>query len=262
MKNLFKVFSIITLVVAIGFSMAACDDGPNGPPGNYPTGGVPAAPTGLRATAASSTRIDLSWNAVSGAYGYKVYVSFYSSSGFQLEDTTYSTSYTINDATPGTIYYFRVTAYNANGESAMSSVASATTPAGTPTTPTTPTMPTNSLDGVWESLTDFRITVSGSTGYLNAHPTMGVFGGLVWKEAIDKGYIKLGDPVWRNLKSNGDNTWSGQILYLVLRSGYAELTGATEWLDTTFTLRADGKTLDVKAPTYLNEGTYGTFGRK
>jgi len=51
----------IALVAVIGFSFTACDD---------PQPVVPAAPTGLTATASSSSRIDISWNSVSGASGY------------------------------------------------------------------------------------------------------------------------------------------------------------------------------------------------
>jgi len=126
MKNTLKLFGIIAITAVIVFSMAACIINVPDDPGNL-IGGVPDAPTGLTATATSSTDIVISWNAVSGALGYNVYISLSASSGFQLMKTTTDTYTSGYNASPGTTYYITVTAYNGKGEGPRSNIVSATT---------------------------------------------------------------------------------------------------------------------------------------
>ncbi|MDR3334183.1 MAG: InlB B-repeat-containing protein [Treponema sp.] len=104
---------------------------------------VPSAPTGVTATGQSQITIRISWNAVSGATSYHVYRAS-SSSGSYTEITgftgTTSTSYddiTANTATAttGKTWYYKVTAENSAGESALSSAAYATTPVAAPNEP-------------------------------------------------------------------------------------------------------------------------------
>jgi hypothetical protein len=124
MKKAVKLFGIIAIVALIGLSIAGCDDGSSS------AGTVLPAPTGLRATTYSSSRVDLYWNPVSGAAGYNVYYSrTSSSSGFSLLGTVYSNA---NNAHTGassyTLYYYKVAAYTADGrEGRMSSVVNART---------------------------------------------------------------------------------------------------------------------------------------
>ena len=133
----------------------------------------PAAPSGLTATATSSSQINLSWTDNSS-----------NESGFRVESSTDNvnftqfislsanvTSTTASSLTANTTYYFRVRAYNASGNSAYSAVASATT------LPTPPAAPSNlvgyavnssRIDLTWTdnssnetSFTIARSTVSG-----------------------------------------------------------------------------------------------------
>src|SRR5207248_6346726 len=98
----------------------------------------PSVPTGLRATAVSSSQINLSWTASSdnvGVSGYRVFRN-----GAQIA-TTSATSFTNQGLSPSTTYSYAVAAFDAAGNlSAQSSPANATTPAPPDTTP--PSVPT------------------------------------------------------------------------------------------------------------------------
>src|SRR5262249_58269499 len=90
----------------------------------------PAAPGSLVAVAVSGSRVDLTWaDHATNEDGFKLY---YSSDGVNWVWFATAgpnvTAYTWWGASPGNTYYFRVTAYNASGESDPSNTATATTP--------------------------------------------------------------------------------------------------------------------------------------
>jgi|GEM_PF-379292 len=91
----------------------------------------PSAPTGLSASAISSTRIDLSWTDTSSETGYRVERSANGSTGWaeiasvSANQTTYSDLQVSAQQT----YFYRVRGVNSGGFSPYSNTASATTPA-------------------------------------------------------------------------------------------------------------------------------------
>ena len=93
--------------------------------------GLPAAPSGLTATAASSSQINLSWtNNATNQTGFQIDQA--TSSDFAQNLTTVTvganaTTYSATGLANGTTYYYRVRAINGNGDSANTSTASATT---------------------------------------------------------------------------------------------------------------------------------------
>jgi serine protease AprX len=98
----------------------------------------PAAPTNLVAAAISSSQISLSWTDNSNnESGFQIQRS---SDGlnFSLIATVGANVTTSTDGgrTAGTTYYYRVRAFNSRGNSAVSNVASATTPPASTPTPT------------------------------------------------------------------------------------------------------------------------------
>ena len=87
----------------------------------------PAAPTGLAATAVSSSQINLTWGASAGATGYEIERSLSATSGFAEVGTATTTSYSDTGLTAGTTYYYQVIATGGGNSSAASNTASATT---------------------------------------------------------------------------------------------------------------------------------------
>ena len=102
---------------------------------------VPSAPTGLTATASSSSSIGLSWSAVTPPAdctitSYNVYgstTSGFTPSSSNLITTTAGTTYTNTGLAASTTYYYVVEAVDAEGTSAASSPASAATKSSTST---------------------------------------------------------------------------------------------------------------------------------
>lgn len=86
---------------------------------------VPSVPTGLSATA-GNTQVTLTWNPTSGATSYNVFRSTSpGAEGTVAYSSPAGNSYTDTGVTNGTTYYYKVSAANANGQSAQSSEVSA-----------------------------------------------------------------------------------------------------------------------------------------
>jgi len=123
------------------------------------------------------------------------------------------------------------------------------------TTPTTPTTPiTQSLDGVWVSGM-WQVTVSGNNGVISGLPLASNTSGNM-ADAINKGYVAVGKQMWWNLTRTGDLTWSGQHLTITWNSSNPNVATGTGSLSCTFTLSADGQTLNITG------GVTGTYTRK
>jgi len=103
----------------------------------------PAAPTGLSASAVSSSQINLSWSAVSGASSYNVYRSTSSGGTYTSVGSSATTSFSNTGLAGSTTYYYKVTAVG-GCESGYSAVASATTSA--PPSCTNTTLYSNNFD--------------------------------------------------------------------------------------------------------------------
>jgi len=90
-----------------------------------PAPSVPAAPKGLTA-AAGTSQILLNWIASIGASSYTIKRAANGSGSFTNIATGVAATYTDTNVIPGTVYYYVVTAVNANGESDYSAPAIAT----------------------------------------------------------------------------------------------------------------------------------------
>lgn len=101
---------------------------------------APAAPTGLAATAGSSSQIDLTWNATAGATEYNIYRSATADGNYAKVNTTQvtGTSYSNTGLTASATYYYKVTAVNGAGESAATAAVSAAASAAPVNNPASP----------------------------------------------------------------------------------------------------------------------------
>jgi len=136
-------------------------DGPGGGPGG------PSTPTGLSVTGTTTSSISLSWNAVTGATGYRVY------EGTSVVATTSGTSATIGGLAACSSHSYAVASFNATAESPRSATVSASTtgcaPApGLPAAPyvdmgawPTPSLVDMAVGGNLKSFTLAFITASG-----------------------------------------------------------------------------------------------------
>jgi titin len=93
---------------------------------------VPDAPSGLGATAASSSQINLAWtDNASDELGFKIERSTNGTTFSEIATVgTGVTAYSNTGLAASTTYYYRVRAYNAVGNSTYSNTANATTQAG------------------------------------------------------------------------------------------------------------------------------------
>jgi len=149
---------IVVLAIFFVFTLIGCSDD-----NDSPSGGLPGTPTSIVATAQSSSSIIISWPMVSGALQYYVYKSeiadgTYTQIGVTVPTDTGVCSFTATGLSPGTAYYFRVSSYNAGGESPQSQYVTATTNIAAPTDVTATVVSSSSIKISWTA-------VSGATGY-------------------------------------------------------------------------------------------------
>ncbi len=121
---------------------------------------VPAAPTGVTATAGSDSQIKVSWGSVTEATSYTVSRATNSGGPYTVLSRQSGTTYANNGLAPGTTYYYVVTATTSIGTSVNSAQASATAlvqpvaPVATATVAST-----TSVHVAWSA-----VTATGSTG--------------------------------------------------------------------------------------------------
>ena len=133
MKNYKKIIAIFTLLFTFVLSGTLAFAKPK------TSGTKPSTPTNLAASNITTGSATLSWTAVSGATGYKLYRATLNDTNYSLIATISTTSYNNTGLTANTKYWYYVAAYNSYGTSAGSTHINLTTvqvPAPTPT-PTT-----------------------------------------------------------------------------------------------------------------------------
>ncbi len=159
---------------------------------------TPAAPTGLTATPFSETQINLAWTDVSGETGYKVLRSTDNVVFAQVGVTLAANAISYNDTSVSgsTLYYYKIVATSAGGDSPASSVASSqplqkpAAPAGLTATPFSATQ----INLAWSD-------VAGETGF------------KVLRSTDNVTFAQIGVTLAANTLSYSDTGVSGTTLY-------------------------------------------------
>ncbi|MDR2793433.1 MAG: fibronectin type III domain-containing protein [Treponema sp.] len=125
---------------------------------------APSAPTGVSASASSSSSITVSWDPASNASSYYIYRATSSSGSYSYVASTSSTSYTNTGLSSGTTYYYKVSAHNSYGEGSQSSYTYATTSSSSSGVPSAPTGVSASASSS-SSITVSWNSVSNASGY-------------------------------------------------------------------------------------------------
>jgi hypothetical protein len=97
------------------------------------------------------------------------------------------------------------------------------------------TTPNTSLEGFWVST--FVVKISGSTGDITHIGNVSALS----QDAINKGLIKIGDQMFRNLTKTGDRTWTGQMNCIMTRTSTPNVAEFMQWYNCTITMNVDGQ---------------------
>jgi hypothetical protein len=119
------------------------------------------------------------------------------------------------------------------------------------------------LDGVWGAYSNqrtrfvnrARFNISGSSGVLTdiseVEATNNIF-----RDALVKGFVRVGDPILRNIQGTGATTWSCEVLHI-------EATGNTatsvQWRAGTITGTSNNSRFTIAVNGF---GDVGTFSRR
>jgi large repetitive protein len=124
---------------------------------------TPSIPSVIPGSNNATTSFSANWNASSGATGYRLDVATDAGfgsfvTGFQDLNVNNVTTYSVTGLTAGTIYYYRVRAYNGSGTSSSSNIVLVKTIPAAPAEQAASNISTNSFDANWTAST-------GATGY-------------------------------------------------------------------------------------------------
>jgi fibronectin type 3 domain-containing protein len=120
---------------------------------------IPAAtrlpsPSGLSAGTVTTSSISISWTAVSNADTYKIYRSNAAAGTYSAVGTSGTASYTDTGLSPGTTYYYKVSAVNAWGESEQSTYIPAATRLPPPSDLSAGTVTTSGVSISWTAVSN------------------------------------------------------------------------------------------------------------
>jgi hypothetical protein len=273
MKRKFKrqaikgIAGIIAFIAVIGLSTIACDlDPDNGGNGStHSLNGIWESDGGARITVSGSSGVfsafgtpnPLGLDAISKDYwklGNQYWRNLSSTGNLTWSGQWLAINHNLSspNVATGTTWANATFVMSANGQTLE--VISTT---GTGSITYNFTRSNHSLNGVWETDSGMRITVSGSSGVFSAFGTLNPLG----LDAVSKGYWTLGNQYWQNLSSTGNLTWSGQWLAINFNSSSPDVATGTTWANATFTVSANGQTVAVTSTTSTGSTTRN-FTRK
>jgi len=144
------------------YKVAAYNDGGESPLSSHTSvTTIPGIPLNVTATAVSSSDITVRWSSVYGATGYNLFRWAKTNKSDILARATSDTSYKDIGLSPGTIYYYTISAYNSSGEGVQSAPVSTMSPPNPPSNVTATATPDGNITVSWSSVKD----VTGYTVY-------------------------------------------------------------------------------------------------
>ena len=214
MKKRLFLISIISVLIILASILAGCDN-PSGGGSLGGSLGTPASPTGVSASAKSSSAIGISWTAVSNAEGYYVYSSSSATGNFDRVGSPKEASAEHSGLSASKTYYYKVSSYNKNGESAQSATVSATTQQGgdSSTPPPSPAKPAAPTGLTASHINECSIAlkwnaVSGATSYIVYSSTAfaGPYTQVAEVTGLNRTQTGLGEGVTRFYKVSAKNS--------------------------------------------------------
>lgn len=218
------------------------------------TGGTCNTPTGLNASAITSSSALVSWNAVSGVSSYNLQYKL-SSSGTWSQVNTTSTAVQLNGLSPSTSYDVRVQSVCSGSTSAFSSIVSFTTSAASSYCPSKGTSSAEEwISRVKLNLVD-RVSASDGGYYdatsLVADVVRGQTQTIYFRSGITGAPRNLYWTIWIDYNQNGSFTDVGEKVI----SGF---TSSTNLLYSTFTPPTTAALGKTRMRVSMKEGTYST----
>ncbi len=137
---------------------------------------IPAAPVATNATGITQTSFTANWNAsVGGATGYIIDVATDAGfinylTGFENKIVYNVTSYLINNVTAGTLYYYRVRAYNSLGTSDNSNTITSLTIPSNPVATAAANITSTSFSANWNAVISanrYYLDIATDAGFVN-----------------------------------------------------------------------------------------------
>ncbi|MFH0888178.1 MAG: fibronectin type III domain-containing protein [Planctomycetota bacterium] len=189
------------------------------------TGGIPNAPSNLVATAISSTVIELTWSDNSNNEdGFLIYEKIGASGEYSIPGDLDEINVELCDMeslTASTTYYFKLRAYNAQGQSSYSNEASATTAGVTPPVTSQPSATTLPAGDITLDSATFNGLVNPnglSTSASFQWGTSAGYGNLTPSQSIGNGNSNL------NVFASLSGLTSGTTYYFRLRASNSKGT--------------------------------------
>ena len=95
------------------------------------------------------------------------------------------------------------------------------------------------INGDWSNGATL-VRISGSTGTIRQFQNIN----SLWQNAVDKGYVRIGNQYFRNLNQTGNMTWEGQRLLVTRYSSSPNVATGTNSVYCRIELNSNGRTFD------------------